>query len=92
MKVMVMGMTDNMQLPILTNACRDKTLRSGANGDNHLSLCSLIAAFWSGLMGKGLTHQQSLIDENQLRESLSEDQIDCMIEDSFPASDPPSTY
>ena len=31
-------------------------------------------------------------EEKALRENLSETQIDTMVEDSFPASDPPSTY
>ncbi len=30
--------------------------------------------------------------EKELRDSLSESQVDHMVEDSFPASDPPSTY
>ncbi|GEM_PF-6310652 len=89
-----MGMSDNMQPPMLTNACCNVTsARAVVNSpDASFSVFNLIAAFWCGLKGKSLTHQQSLLDENHLRESLSEDQIDCMIEDSFPASDPPSTY
>ena len=31
-------------------------------------------------------------EEKDIRDQLSEKQIDHMIEDSFPASDPPSTY
>ena len=30
--------------------------------------------------------------DHKLRENLSEKQIDKMLKDSFPASDPPSTY
>lgn len=30
--------------------------------------------------------------EKKMRDHLSEKQIDHMVEDSFPASDPPSTY
>ena len=30
--------------------------------------------------------------DRKLRENLSEKKIDKMVEDSFPASDPPSTY
>lgn len=30
--------------------------------------------------------------DKKLRDNLSEKQVDHMIEDSFPASDPPSTY
>ncbi len=32
------------------------------------------------------------IQDKKIRENLSEQQIDKMIADSFPASDPPSTY
>jgi hypothetical protein len=32
------------------------------------------------------------IKERKLREKLSEKQVDEMVADSFPASDPPSTY
>lgn len=31
-------------------------------------------------------------DEKEIRENLSEKKIDKMVKDSFPASDPPSTY
>lgn len=31
-------------------------------------------------------------EEKQIRENLTEKQIDKMVKDSFPASDPPSTY
>lgn len=30
--------------------------------------------------------------EKEIREDLNEKQIDHMVEDSFPASDPPATY
>jgi len=32
------------------------------------------------------------LEDKKLRNSLSEQQIDKMVEDTFPASDPPSTY
>ena len=35
---------------------------------------------------------ECLHQEKELREQLTEREIDHMIEDSFPASDPPSTY
>lgn len=38
------------------------------------------------------SYRQCKLAEKELRETLSEKQIDRMIEDSFPASDPPSTY
>lgn len=31
-------------------------------------------------------------EEKKIRENLTEKQIDKMVKDSFPASDPPSTY
>ena len=31
-------------------------------------------------------------EDKELRENLSEKQVDNMVQDSFPASDPPSTY
>ncbi len=36
--------------------------------------------------------KQCIQGEREIRENLTERQIDKMIEDSFPASDPPSTY
>ncbi|MDP9128098.1 MAG: hypothetical protein M3N08_07570 [Pseudomonadota bacterium] len=41
---------------------------------------------------ESLAAQTQASAEKELRESLSEKEIDTMIEDSFPASDPPSTY
>lgn len=41
----------------------------------------------------GKTHRLSPCHKDKLmRSRLDEDQIDHMVEDSFPASDPPSTY
>ena len=31
-------------------------------------------------------------DDRRMRNNMDEDQIDAMIDDSFPASDPPSSY
>jgi len=31
-------------------------------------------------------------NEKKIRDNLDEDQIDSMVDDTFPASDPPSTY
>ena len=36
--------------------------------------------------------EQCIHADKKLRDALSERQIDKMVEDSFPASDPPSTY
>lgn len=36
--------------------------------------------------------QECLHEERELRDQLTEKQIDRMVADSFPASDPPSSY
>ena len=56
-------------------------------------LVNLLSAFCRGLRpGINITRRQCLHDEKKLRDRLKEKQIDKMVEDSFPASDPPSTY
>ena len=45
-----------------------------------------------GTTAKRPTHEQVVKKEKELRENLTEKEIDNMVEDSFPASDPPSTY
>lgn len=42
------------------------------------------------ISSKASVHQAQI--DRKLRENLTEKQIDKMVEDSFPASDPPSTY
>jgi len=54
---------------------------------------SIADAFWEGFMAaKTHSRTECIHQDKELREHLSEAQIDHMIEDSFPASDPPSTY
>lgn len=36
--------------------------------------------------------KDNIEEEKKIRENLTEKQIDKMVKDSFPASDPPSTY
>ena len=50
----------------------------------------VLQAFWRGCMCK--SHQKCIRQEKQMRDKLSEKKIDRIVEDSFPASDPPSTY
>ncbi len=66
----------------------------GAAPFEALSLARICRAFWEGLTTseESLAAQTQASAEKELRESLSEKEIDTMIEDSFPASDPPSTY
>jgi hypothetical protein len=37
-------------------------------------------------------HQKRLQEEKSLRDNLDEDKVDEMVDETFPASDPPSTY
>ncbi len=53
---------------------------------------ALIAGFLTGVFSCRKTHRECLHEQKELRENLSEKQIDKMVADSFPASDPPSTY
>jgi hypothetical protein len=52
-----------------------------------MSIREVIDAFMDGWRSTQFHHE-----EKELRENLSEKQIDNMVDDSFPASDPPSTY
>ena len=47
----------------------------------------MLHAFW-----KGLKITSYRCKDKELRDCMSEKQIDRMVESSFPASDPPSTY
>jgi hypothetical protein len=53
------------------------------------SVREVVCAFIDGWQS-GRRHDHH--HEKELRENLSEKQIDKMVKDSFPASDPPSTY
>lgn len=37
-------------------------------------------------------HKTTMRREKKIRDNLDDGQVDSMIDDSFPASDPPSTY
>jgi hypothetical protein len=54
-------------------------------------LKAVCSAFKEGWKSQG-AKRKALHEDKMLRESLSEKQIDKMLQDSFPASDPPSTY
>jgi hypothetical protein len=49
-------------------------------------------AFYAGWCDTRPYRSEMKFEEKQLREELSEDQVDEMLESTFPASDPPSTY
>jgi hypothetical protein len=57
---------------------------------------NFVTGFLEDLFARHTIHQKYIQDyihaEKRLRRKLSEKEIDKMIADSFPASDPPSTY
>jgi len=55
-----------------------------------MTLKNIATSFWEGFTH--VSRKQCIRAEKKMREHLSEDQIDDMLDDSFPASDPPSTY
>ena len=50
-----------------------------------------ISGFWNGFFHM-TPHKTAMRGEKKIRDNLDDDQVDSMIGDSFPASDPPSTY
>lgn len=54
----------------------------------------VVRAFTEGwISGKAhMSRTQAIRSDKKIRENMSEKQIDKMVKDSFPASDPPSTY
>jgi len=55
-------------------------------------LGAMIIGFWEGLTHGCPSHKKCIHDDKELHQNLSEEQIDHMLEESFPASDPPATY
>lgn len=47
---------------------------------------------WFLCFTRRLSRSRCNCNDRELREHLSEKQVDKMVADSFPASDPPSTY
>lgn len=52
----------------------------------------VLKSFYDGFFHGPYQYKRCLKGEKKLRDELSEDQVDHMVEDSFPASDPPSSY
>ncbi|ESQ94076.1 hypothetical protein [Asticcacaulis benevestitus] len=61
----------------------------------HATTLAIVSTFIEGFL-KGFfrttPHSTHLRRDKEMRDRLDEDQIDSMIDDSFPASDPPSSY
>lgn len=52
---------------------------------------SFVTGFWNGFF-RTTPHKTAKRNERKLRDNLDEGQVDSMVDDSFPASDPPSNY
>ena len=55
-------------------------------------ISELIQSFKEGFRAIDIRPAENISEEKALREDLSDKQIDDMVDSSFPASDPPSTY
>lgn len=53
---------------------------------------TIIRSFVHGFMHAPTTHRRMMRTDKKVRQNLDDDQVDAMGENSFPASDPPSTY
>ena len=54
-------------------------------------ITTFISSFFTGFFRR-TPHSTVLRHDRKMRDNLDEAQIDSMIDDSFPASDPPSSY
>jgi len=52
----------------------------------------IVKSFVHGFMHGPTTHRRVMRTDKKVRDNLDENQVDAMGENSFPASDPPSTY
>ncbi|BEV10004.1 hypothetical protein ATDW_05000 [Asticcacaulis sp. DW145] len=52
----------------------------------------IVRAFCDGFLHPKRSLSHCHREDRAVRDNLAEDQVDTMVEDTFPASDPPSTY
>jgi hypothetical protein len=52
----------------------------------------IVRDFMNGFLRHSATRRHVIHADRRVRDRLTEKQIDKMVADSFPASDPPSTY
>ncbi len=55
------------------------------------TVTSFVTGFWNGFF-RTTPHKTAKRKERQIRDNLDEGQVDSMVDNTFPASDPPSTY
>jgi len=53
---------------------------------------NIIRSFVHGYRNGPTTHRHVMRTDKKVRKDLDDNQVDAMTENSFPASDPPSTY
>ena len=53
---------------------------------------NIIRSFVHGYRNGPASHRHMMRTDKKVRNELDENQVDAMTENSFPASDPPSTY
>ena len=56
------------------------------------AIITIISAFFNGVFHGRAPHDRLIREDRALRTGMDDDRIDSMVDDSFPASDPPSTY
>ena len=56
------------------------------------TVTTFITHFVRGFFSGATPHRRLKREEKHLRAHLDEGQVDSMVDDTFPASDPPSTY
>ena len=57
-----------------------------------MSFSNPISAFIHGFLHGPVGRRRYMRQEKKLRNDMEDHRVDSMIDDSFPASDPPSTY
>lgn len=80
----------------LTRTCRKATAAQKANKTNQqeiaMNIISIIQSFIHGFLHGPVARKTFLHQERQQHQNMDDDQIDSMVDDTFPASDPPGTY
>ncbi|MCR6659484.1 MAG: hypothetical protein NVV72_09085 [Asticcacaulis sp.] len=67
----------------------------GMDTSHKAGMIDIVTTFVTGFLTgffRTTPHRTQLRRDKKLRDNLDEGQIDSMIDDSFPASDPPSSY
>lgn len=55
-------------------------------------MITIIKSFFDGFFHGPTSHRRVMRTDRKVRNNLDDGQVDNMVEETFPASDPPSTY